>query len=321
MQSTLLTAQEVADMLKITKNTVYELVKRGEIGSCKVGKKIRIDLADVQAFTGQTRTVAQKTHSNPVDFGQIESKNLADDSCISGMIVSGQDIALDMIVDRLNQRFEGLNACRSAMGSYNSIYALYQGKVNIATSHLWDSELDEYNVSYVTKMMPGIPVLIIRMVRRNQGFYIKEGNPQNITGWQDLLREDIILANREKGSGTRVLLDEKLRQMGVYGSSIKGYNKEFYSHLAVASAVVKNEANVGLGSEKGVQQVSGLEFIKLQTESYDLIMRMEDAQKPQYKAVLEIMASGGYKRDLQSIGCYDTSETGKLIYKSKFNIF
>jgi putative molybdopterin biosynthesis protein len=314
----LLTAQEVADILKITKNTVYELVKRGELASCKVGKQIRINAAAVEAYLTQSKNRHPATSAAPYAPEQEVAKSenkFSHPDCCSGMIICGQDIALDIIAQRLNQQFTGLNACRSYMGSYNGLYALYQGRVHVATAHLWDRETNEYNVPYVKKFLPGIPAVIIRIAQRYQGFYVKAGNHKSIEGWEDLLRQDITIVAREKGSGTRILLDQKLQQLGIMGSSIAGYDKEFTSHLAVASAISCGEADIGLGSEKGSQQVKDIQFIPLQKESYDLVMKVEDVDKPQYKAILDIVTSADFKKDLLSIGCYDISQTGRWIQK------
>lgn len=156
--------------------------------------------------------------------------------------------------------------------------------------------------------------MIIRIGKRKQGFYVQENNPKGITGWSDLKRKDISIVNREKGSGTRVLLDEKLRLMGVIGDYIEGYFRECKSHLAVASTVSRGGADMAIGSETGCKNIRGIEFIPLQTECYDLIIRLADADKQPYRTILEIIASDAFKMDLHSIGGYDTTETGKIIW-------
>ena len=229
------------------------------------------------------------------------------------LIVCGQDVSLDILVSYLNSRYEGIPIYRSHLGSYNGIYALYQGKVNVATAHLWDGDEDTYNVTYVRKMMPGIPAVIVRIGKRRAGLYVQEGNPKAIFNWKDLARQGIVLANREKGSGARVLLDERLRLMGVSGENIDGYSNEYKTHLSVASQVSAGLADVGVGSEKGCQGLAGVAFIPLQTECYDLIIRKSDINKPQFSAIIEIMSSEEYKRDIQKAAGFDVSQTGKFI--------
>jgi putative molybdopterin biosynthesis protein len=146
-----------------------------------------------------------------------------------------------------------------------------------------------------------------------QGFYVAQGNPKGIRKWQDLIRPGIRFINREKGSGTRVLLNEQFRLLGLDTRQINGYEKEELSHLAVASAVARGEADVSLGTEKVSLQVRGIDFIPLQKERYELVIKREDADKPQFKAVIEILQSQEFKKELQGLGDYDLTDTGKII--------
>lgn len=319
MENNLLNAQEVAEILKIARNTVYELIKRGDLTSSKVGKQVRVDRQEVDAYLERSKNDSQKRNlgqTNPKpSINQVIPANT--DEILNGkeLIICGQDISLDILVNHLNSFAETVQVYRSYMGSYNSIYSLYQGRVNVATAHLWDGDTNEYNISFVRKMMPGIPVLMIRIGKRRQGFYVPKGNPKNFTGWTDLKRSDITLANREKGSGTRILLDEKLRLMGIFGEYIEGYSLEYKSHLAVATAVARGTADVAIGSEYGCKSMDSIEFIPLQTECYDLIIKLSDAEKQPYRTMLEIIASDAFKMDLDSLDSYDTAETGKIIWR------
>jgi putative molybdopterin biosynthesis protein len=319
--SDLLNALDVAEMLNISRNTVYELIKRGELHSSKIGKQVRVRRDDVESYlrgdkSGDPLTIGtnnvydfiSKNYNVPA-YTRSSDENYQNND----MIICGQDISLDILANHLGTMTKTAHIYRSYLGSYNGIYELYQGRVNVATAHLWDGDTGEYNISYVKKMLPGVPALIMRIGQRKQGFYVPKNNPKGITGWSDLTRKDISIVNREKGSGTRVLLDEKLRLMGVFGDYIDGYSRECKSHLVVASTIARGGADVGIGSENGCQNIHGVEFIPLQTECYDLVIRLADAEKPPYRAVLEIVASDMFKLDLQSIGGLDTSETGKLI--------
>lgn len=322
MDNDLLSSQEVADILKISRNTVYELIKRGELSSSKVGKQVRISRNEVNAYlngsNNNATSVLREASANNSMPKNIKKNNPIPvvDENIRGneFIICGQDIALDILANHFEGYMDSMQLYRSYLTSYNGIFALYQGRVNVATAHLWDGDLDEYNVTYVKKMMPGIPSLVIRIGKRQQGFYVQKNNPKGITGWSDLRRTDISIVNRERGSGTRVLLDERLRLMGIIGDYIEGYHHECKSHLAVASLISHGQADLGLGSESGLMNVNGIDFIPLQVECYDLVMRLSDADKPAYKRLMEILASDEFKNDLQILGCYDTSETGRIIW-------
>ncbi len=325
MPNDLLSAQEVAEILKVARNTVYEIIKRGELKYSKVGKQVRVARQDVESYLGRATPVEEQptkylqtthglkgTYSTPT---QAYPQIMEDSKRGGEFVICGQDISLDILANHLNTLTDMLQVYRSYLGSYNGIYALYQGRVNVATAHLWDGDLDEYNISYVKKMMPGIPALVMRIGKRQHGFYVASGNPKGIMGWPDLKRKDIAIANREKGSGARVLLDEKLRLMGMIGDYVEGYGNEYKSHLAVASQVLRGQADLGIGSESGCKTLKGVDFIPLQTECYDLVIRLADAEKPPYRAILEIVSSDAYRLDLESIGGYDTSETGKIIWQ------
>lgn len=300
-----LTPVEVAELLKITKNTVYELIKRGELPSYKVGKKIRVDIKDVEEYINNQKTGKVKnTHFN--------NKNI-DINNNSKIIISGQDVILDILARYVEKKLDGVNTFRSYIGSYNALYELYNGRVSIASSHLWDFETDEYNGPFVKKLLPGIPCVLINLAYRMQGFYVAKGNPKEIKTWEDLTRPNITLVNREKGAGTRVLLDGKLRLLNFNGNHIKGYDNEELSHLGVASTVSRGIADVGLGNEKAALQVNNIDFIPLHKERYDLVIKKEDLQNPIYKTIINIINSAEFKAELQGLGGYDLTDTGKII--------
>jgi DNA binding domain, excisionase family len=322
MENDLLSAQEVAELLKISRNTVYELIKRGELHSSRVGKQVRVSCKEVTSYlegisggyTPGAGAFSPSAASPKMNKKQYSVQTVDENIRGNEFIICGQDISLDLLSNHIQAYSNDLQLYRSFLSSYNGIYALYQGRVNVATAHLWDGELDEYNTSFVKKMMPGIPALIIRIGKRKTGFYIQKDNPKKLRGWEDLKRADITMVNREKGSGIRVLLDEKLRLMGLIGDYIEGYHHECKSHLAVASLISHGEADIGIGSETGLMKVNGVDFIPLQTECYDLVMRLSDVGKQPYKKIMEILTSEEFKQDLHAIGCYDTAETGKIIW-------
>ncbi len=315
----LLDVQEVAVILKIARNTVYELIKRGELNCSKVGKQMRVSQAEVDAYL--QRSKGKSAANTWLEQNNVSTRRsqlplqTARDDIIKGseLIICGQDVSLDILVSHLNTKYENIPVYRSHLGSYNGIYALYQGKVNVATAHLWDGDEDAYNLTYIKKMMPGIPTVVVRIGQRKEGFYIQEGNPKSIVGWLDLKRNDITIANREKGSGVRVLLDERLRLMGISGETINGYNSEFKTHLAVATQVSGGLADLGIGSEKGCQSMTGVSFIPLQTECYDLVIKKSDVDKPQFEAMLDVMLHDDFKNDIQKAAGFDVSQTGKII--------
>jgi DNA binding domain, excisionase family len=312
-----LTPQEVADILKISKSTVYELIKRKDLNSYRVGKKLRVDMQDVEDYknkskdykpsdlVGNTTIYSPLSVETPVLEGSLEPRK--------PLVICGQDVILDILSQFLDRCYKGLHTLRSYEGSYNGLYMLYQGEAQVATAHLWDSKTGSYNVPYVERMLPGVPAVIIRLAGRIQGFYVMQANPKAIKGWEDLKRSDITIVNREKGSGTRILLDEKLRILGIGGNYIRGYSRVCPSHLAVASIVARGGADLGLGNEKAAIQVPGIDFIPLQNEKYDMVIKREDLSRPEFETIIRIVQSKEFKMELSGLGGYDLSETGKII--------
>ncbi|MHC1682785.1 MAG: substrate-binding domain-containing protein [Clostridiaceae bacterium] len=314
-----LSTQEVAEILNISKNTVYELIRRGELPSYRIGRKVRIDEIDIEEYKNKSRTIGKQPVQN--NFEQRNNTNVTNinpskipsiTNYKNDFIICGQDILLDVLTRHLERHPKGLQALRCYIGSYNGLVELYRGNVTIATSHLWDGDSGEYNLSYVRRILPGVPCVIVHLVCRMQGFYVAKGNPKNITKWEDLTRNDILMVNREKGCGVRVLIDEKLRNLKISHKDINGYENEQLSHLAVASTVARGDADVGVGNEKAALQVQDVDFVSLQKERYDLIIKQEDMDLPPVQALLEILKSKEFQLELQGIGGYDLSETGKI---------
>lgn len=316
MNSTSLTPLEVAELLKITKNTVYELIKRGELPAYKVGRKLRIDKEDIDNYikSQKSSTISSPdTQQQEITLNDIPSEKNETKLDDKSIIICGQDMILDILSRNIESSLTSIKSYRSYMGSYNGLYNLYNNKSSIASSHLWDWETSEYNIDFVKKLLPGIPCTIINLTYRTQGFYVQKGNPKNINGWEDLKRDDLSYVNREIGCGVRVLLDGKLRELNISSNEINGYNYEENSHLAVASAVARGKGDFGIGIEKVAKQIDNIDFIPLQKERYDLVIKTNDLEKPIYKQILNIINSDDFKDELVGLGGYDLKDTGKII--------
>lgn len=333
-----LTPLEVAERLKIAKNTVYELIKRGELKGYRVGKKFRVDLVDVEAYkrSGQGWERSQERQPLPAEYVQAvapamdltartaESMRRAaagppeprlggpERSAAGTFILAGQDMILDILAQRVEAGPTGTRVYRSFQGSYNGLYALYHGLVQAATAHLWDGRSGEYNRPFLAAILPGQALTVVHLAKRMVGLYVKESNPKGLKDWSDLARDDLILANRELGSGMRVLLDERLRLLGRRAGSVRGYDNLHSTHLAVASAVARGGADFGLGNEKTSRQVQGIGFIPLQMESYDLVVKTEDLDRGEFKALRDIATSAAFREDIRGLGGYDCGETGRI---------
>jgi putative molybdopterin biosynthesis protein len=183
----------------------------------------------------------------------------------------------------------------------------------MAAAHLWDAETGAYNYPFIKHLLPGLPVGVLRLAGRMQGFYVKKGNPLKIKGWQDLARPDLIMINRERGCGTRILLDQKLAALALDGRGIRGYTRESSSHIVCAGIVGKGGADLGCGCEKGSENINTVEFIPLQLEWYDFVFRLADRDLPGVRSLLAYARSPEFKQDLEMMGGYDTSQTGNYL--------
>lgn len=318
---TSLTAEEVARILKISKYTVYEMVKRGELPAYRIGKKIRIDIHDLEGYIrqGKAREQAPLVKNNPsliaASPSPFEAPLLSGEqgSKIPGLVICGQDISLDILGRRLEYEPFGLRVYRQYIGSFAGLLAMYQGQADITAVHLWDSDSNTYNIPYVRRLLPGIPAVIIHLACRTAGFYVARGNPRQIKRWEDLARPEIRFVNREAGSGTRVLIDEHLHLLGIERKLVQGYDNLEFSHLAIASAVSRGIVDVGVGNEKASLQVPDIDFIPLHRERYELVIKKEDIKLPPFQAVLETLNSEAFITELQGLGDYDLSETGTIV--------
>jgi putative molybdopterin biosynthesis protein len=314
MEVTLLTAADVAKQLKIKKYTVYELIKRKELPSSKVGKQVRVSQADVNQYLESRKTGSLPLPTKAGKEASLEDNSLSDqyfpERDQSPIIMCGQDICLELLVSRIAS-VKNLQILRSYMGSYNGLYAFYNGRVSMAAAHLWDGETNTYNYPFIRRLLPGFPVGALRLAGRTQGFYVKKGNPLYIQDWRDFLRSDITMINREKGCGTRILLDQKLKQLEIETAAIRGYRRECTSHLACAAFVAKGGADVGCGCEQAAEEIPGIDFIPMQLEWYDLIFRLSDQHTPVIQEILAYVSSAEFKQDLEMMGKYDLSQTGR----------
>ncbi|SCJ63218.1 putative molybdopterin biosynthesis protein MoeA/LysR substrate binding-domain-containing protein [uncultured Clostridium sp.] len=307
-----LNAMEVAELLNITKNTVYELVKRGELPGYKVGKKLRIDKADVNQYIESQKTgYNNKAVRRVKEIVQVKSENVISSS--KDIIIAGQDQILDILSEYIKANISDVRVLRNNVGSYTNLYDLYNDRISVCSSHLWDGDSNTYNYEYVRRLLPGIPCVLINLAYRMQGFYVAKGNPYNIKTWEDLINKNVSIINREKGSGTRILLDEKLRANNISSSNIKGYDIERNSHLSVASSIARGEGDVGMGIEKVALQVKGIDFIPIQEERYDLVIKKEDLNLDVYKTIVDIIESKEFKEEVDGLSGYDLRDIGKII--------
>ena len=307
-QNKSLSTQEVADILHISKSTVYELIRRGEINSYKIGRKVRFTQDDVDAYIARSR---HEQSVQPVKRIEVHSALLNPVQEEGGLVISGQDVVLDILANHLHQR--SIPAQRVYLNSFEGLLALYEGRVGAAACHLYDAADQDFNAPFVRKLLPGIPAALINISYRAQGFYVAAGNPKEIRGWRDLARRDISILNRRPGSSARVLLDEQLHRMGLDKRMVNGYDREMRSHLTMAAAIADGEADLAIGTERIARQIEGLDFIPLLQERFDLVVHRELLESSEGEELLEILRSDAFRKELRHFSGNDYRDLGKIV--------
>lgn len=219
------------------------------------------------------------------------------------------DLLLDVISDLMSREGEGIRLSSTHIGSLGGLMALRRGEAHITPSHLLDEETGIYNESYIRSMFPE-DMILVKGVRRIQGLMVASGNPQGIKGIEDLTR--IKYVNRQRGAGTRVLLDYKLKQAGISPSEIDGYDAEASTHMAVAAQVAGGDADCGMGVYSAAQAM-GLDFIPVGEEEYDFVMRPETLQMPEVQCFLRLLGSTEFREKLAELGGYSFEGSGTIV--------
>jgi putative molybdopterin biosynthesis protein len=224
--------------------------------------------------------------------------------------IGSHDVALDLLAQFLAE--QGRRLVSANVGSQGGLIALRRGEAHLAGSHLLDPQTGEYNISYIRQYMPNVPVKVVALVGREQGLLVKRGNPKGVKGLDDLSRPEVRFMNRQRGAGTRVLLDYHLGLKGIAPDSIQGYNQEEYTHLGVAAAVASGRADCGLGIAAAAQALD-LDFIPLFQERYDLVIPKEYAEGELLAPLFGLLSGREFRGAVSRLTGYDVSVMGMLI--------
>jgi len=232
------------------------------------------------------------------------------------VMVGSHDLTLDLLANLLGRYYPPVFLSSHSVGSLGGILAIRNGNCHMAGSHLLDPETGEYNFPYIHTYLNGMEVKVIHLVWREQGLFVQRGNPKKVKGLDDLLRKDITFINRQKGSGTRILLNHTLKNLSLDSNQIRGYEKEEFTHMAVASTVASGVADAGLGILSAARAMD-LDFIPIAKERYDVIIPSIYFEDEKVQKVIETIRSDEFKRMVLQMGGYDVSRTGELLNSSE----
>lgn len=230
---------------------------------------------------------------------------------IDGTILASgsHDLSLSLLEDCLKRRQPAARISATNVGSIAGLVALGRGEAHVAGCHLLDSATGEYNLADVRRLLPGVAVRVVNLVRRRQGLIVAAGNPKRIERLEDLARADVSYVNRQPGAGTRVLLDFRLAKLGLSAADVRGYEREEFTHMGVAVAVKSGIADAGLGIQQAAGAL-GLDFIPIDTEDYDLVLLEEFAASALGRLLLDTIRSSDFAAAVAALAGYDTSRSG-----------
>ncbi|MBW1990688.1 MAG: molybdopterin biosynthesis protein [Deltaproteobacteria bacterium] len=232
------------------------------------------------------------------------------------VVLGSHDNTLDLLATLLRRRDPRLRLSSGHVGSLGGLMALRQGRAHLAGSHLFDPETNTYNIPYLQKYLAEMPLKLINLAWRQQGLMVQPGNPKNIITIRDLTRPEVRFINRQRGAGTRILLDYLLKVEGLDPAAIQGYEREEYTHMAVAANVKSGTADAGLGILAAARAL-GLDFVPLTPERYDLVVPEATFHDARFQTLWEVIRSPEFAAAAAALGGYDLRDCGAIVWEQK----
>ncbi|RXI96697.1 helix-turn-helix domain-containing protein [Anaerobacillus alkaliphilus] len=297
------TPDEIAKMFKISKHTVYELIKRGELQAFKIGNKMRINPEEVERFKSSSQA-----HQNHTSNAVIAQPSLSTTIRLTG----SHDFLVEQLTKYVSKK-TNLQLQPTYIGSLEGLMMLYRGAADVAAVHLLDPNSKQYNIPFIKQLFVHEKISVIGLASREQGFIVAKGNPKVITSFGDLTRRDVSFVNRQKGSGTRFLLDAFLAQHEISPKEVKGYDNEEWNHLSTASHISRGSADVGFGIKSAADQL-GLDFIPVTEEQFDLVFRWTDDNEKDLTSLYELICTEEFKTQITKIPGYKLKGLGEIKY-------
>jgi len=302
MAEEMMNTKEVAKYLGIHEKQVYALIKSKKIPSTRVTGK----------WVFPRKLIDEWIESNAkTGLGQARQKSKRIEG---GLLASGSnDPVLDMLQTFMKKSYPEFYIFSANTGSTDGLKALNMGYTDIAWSHLFDPKSGEYNIPFLSNYLPNVKPVVVNLFHRDLGFVVGPKNPFRIRGFEDLAQKGVRLINRQKGSGTRVLLDHHLKQLQISPSKIDGYGREVYTHFEVGLSVLSKEADVGIATI-AVSKLLGLPFIPITQENFDMILDQSTFFEKGIQAFIEILISQEFRNRVERLGSYDFKNSGKILY-------
>jgi putative molybdopterin biosynthesis protein len=301
------TPDEVAHFFQISKHTVYELIKRGDLKAFKIGNKMRIVQSELDRFKEQQKAPSYRQNGSPTPNRKEYSNSLR--------LAGSHDLLVEQLVKYIsNGTNHSIQIQPTYIGSLEGLMMLYRGQCDIAAIHLLDPISQKYNLPFINQLFVHEKISLIRFASREQGLIVAKGNPKNIQDIESLNRKDVTFVNRQKGSGTRFLLDSLLAKFKIAPQSITGYEQEEWNHISAASYINKGVADVTFGIHAAASQL-GLDFIPIANEQFDFVFKWTDENSEILTNLLALLQDATLKKALNIHLGYDLQQLGEKIFQ------
>jgi putative molybdopterin biosynthesis protein len=304
MSEEMMSTKDVAQYLGVHEKQVYALVKAKRIPSTKITgkwvfpKKLIDEWIETHAKQG-----LEKAREKSAPLGRAL------------LACGSNDPILDMLQTAIKRTYPEFLILSANTGSTEGLKALNKGYTDLAWSHLLDPKSGQYNIPFLPTYLPDLKAVVVNLFHRDLGLIMAPKNPFHIKGFADLGKKGVRLVNRQKGSGTRVLLDHHLKQAKVPASEIQGYDREVYTHFEVGLSILSKEGNAGVATI-AVAKLLGLPFIPVAKESFDMILEQKTFFHKGIQAFIEVLNSREFRQRVEPIGAYDFKDSGKVLYST-----
>jgi excisionase family DNA binding protein len=304
MSEEMMSTKEVARYLGVHEKQVYALVKAKRIPSTRItGKWVFPKRLIDEWIESHAKQGLEKAREKSVPMG-------------GALLACGSnDPILDMLQTYLKKTYPEFLILSANTGSTEGLKALNSGYTDLAWSHLLDPKTGQYNIPFLPTYLPDVKAVVVNLFHRELGLIMAPKNPFSIKGFEDLSKKGVRLVNRQKGSGTRVLLDHHLKELKIPSTKIKGYDREVYTHFEVGLSILSKEADVGIATI-AIAKLLGLPFVPIANESFDMILEKNTFFHKGIQAFIETLNSKEFRQRVEPIGAYDFKDSGKILYST-----
>lgn len=290
-------------------------VKLGSVGNKIVATPMQRGAGVIMSLVRADGIVRIPRFSEGFDVGKcvtVELLKPIDEIRNTIVTIGSHDLTLDLLANQIRRHNPKLTLSSSNVGSLGGLISLGRGESHLSGSHLLDEQTGEYNLTFINRYLSDVDVVVINLVQRIQGLIVPKDNPKNITDLEDLSRDDVTFINRQRGSGTRILLDYKIKQNHMDSRKIKGYSREAFTHLAISAAVAGGQADVGLGIFSAAKAMDN-DFVPVMKEQYDLVIPKIFYEDKLLEPLISVIHSQEFKNEVEALGGYDVSTMGNIV--------